>query len=96
MAMVPRTVENTNEGAYTENSLPEENSNTSPNGSFAQDLPLQGSNVEIDGTGPQGGLTICVDQCGNGECQKIDPRCAAGDVNCICSESPAECPQDCK
>lgn len=42
-----------------------------------------------------GGLSVCVDECGNGVCQKTDPECK-DNMNCICSETPQECPQDCK
>ncbi len=40
-------------------------------------------------------LTVCVEECGNGVCQKTGPDCKAGDLNCICPETHADCPQDC-
>lgn len=53
--------------------------------------------VEASGTTPaQGTFTICRDQCGDGICQNTDPKCEEGDINCVCLESHAECPQDCK
>ncbi len=42
-----------------------------------------------------GGLTVCLDKCGDGICQKSDPDCKDS-MNCICPETPQECPQDCK
>ncbi len=43
-----------------------------------------------------GGLIICADQCGNGVCQGQDLECPKNSLNCICPETPQECPQDCK
>lgn len=44
----------------------------------------------------QGGLVICSDKCGDGICQTEDLQCQGGDLNCICSETRQDCPQDCK
>lgn len=47
----------------------------------------------------QGGgtLTVCVDKCGDGICQKTDPNCDVNNnLNCPCPETLQECPQDCK
>ena len=44
-----------------------------------------------------GGLTVCLDQCGNGICEQSDPNCGKeNSLNCICLESKQDCPQDCK
>lgn len=44
---------------------------------------------------PQPGLTVCVDQCGDGICQPAGTICD-NDLNCICAETKADCPGDCK
>ncbi len=44
----------------------------------------------------KGAVTVCLDECGNGKCQKLDPGCDVGSLNCICAETPQDCPQDCK
>jgi hypothetical protein len=50
------------------------------------------------GTQNVGSLTICVDKCGDGACQVADTECGKNDnnLNCICPESPQDCPEDCK
>ncbi|MCX6724375.1 MAG: hypothetical protein NT155_04415 [Candidatus Staskawiczbacteria bacterium] len=55
--------------------------------------------VEIQAQGGSGAgfLSICLDRCGDGTCQKTDPNCGKKDnLNCICPETHQECPQDCK
>lgn len=44
----------------------------------------------------QGGLTVCVDQCGDGICQNAVPSCEENNLNCICLENTSDCPQDCR
>ena len=39
-------------------------------------------------------LTVCLDNCGDGICQKIDTTCE-GSGNCICPETFKDCPKDC-
>ena len=51
--------------------------------------------IETKGTNNKGTITVCVDECGNGVCQKVNPYCA-DNLNCVCEETPQECPQDCK
>jgi len=51
--------------------------------------------IEVNG-GNQGGLVICADKCGDGICQKEDTACEGGNLNCVCQETSADCPQDCK
>lgn len=44
-----------------------------------------------------GTLSVCSDKCGDGVCQKTDSNCDKdNNLNCICLETPQECPQDCK
>ena len=53
--------------------------------------------VEIGGeTITSGGLSVCLDKCGDGTCQAQETICEGGNLNCVCIETPAECPQDCK
>ncbi|MEK7562421.1 MAG: hypothetical protein AAB509_01955 [Patescibacteria group bacterium] len=55
--------------------------------------------VEIEavgGTGKGGGLTICADRCGDNVCQNTAPECAESSLNCVCVETPQDCPADCK
>lgn len=41
---------------------------------------------------PEQHAKLCVDKCGDGQCQEI----VCMGENCPCSESHATCPQDCK
>lgn len=41
-------------------------------------------------------LMVCVDKCGDGICQKAETACEGGNLNCVCFETPVDCPQDCK
>lgn len=43
-----------------------------------------------------GFLSVCVDKCGDGVCQKVDTVCESGGLNCVCEENLQECPQDCR
>ena len=43
-----------------------------------------------------GSLTVCLDKCGDGICQKTVSVCEGGNLNCVCVETQADCPQDCK
>ncbi|OGZ62451.1 MAG: hypothetical protein A3C58_03625 [Candidatus Staskawiczbacteria bacterium RIFCSPHIGHO2_02_FULL_34_10] len=56
-------------------------------------IQLNNPDIEVQGGG---GLFICSDLCGDGICQKTEPTCKNGSLNCICPETPQECPQDCK
>ena len=47
---------------------------------------------EVEGGG---GLVICSDKCGDGVCQSTEDK-ECKNVNCVCLENRAECPQDCK
>lgn len=78
-------VQNSAGGASTENQS-EDNSQSAP------DVQIEGVNAE--GV-QQGGLIICVDECGNGVCQPIDENCNTN-LNCICPETAQSCPDDCK
>lgn len=67
------------------------------NQNSGEEVPKIGVNVggvQTEG-GNQKGLTICSDKCGDGVCQAADPECKK-DMNCICAETPQDCPQDCK
>lgn len=45
-----------------------------------------------DGDKPAGAKVLCVDNCGNGQCEEI--VCMA--QGCPCPETAASCPKDCK
>jgi len=52
-------------------------------------------NIEFGGSGG-GQLTICKDECGNGVCQmQAEAEACESGINCICAETPKECPVDC-
>jgi|SRR3989344_2209873 len=57
-------------------------------------IKLQNPNIEIQGIGAAT-LTVCLDRCGDGVCQKTNDNCKDGNLNCICPETVNECPQDC-
>ncbi len=58
--------------------------------------PTSGASIQIKTEGNVGSLLICSDQCGDGICQKTDPNCKNGNLNCICPETKDNCSQDCK
>ncbi len=60
------------------------------------EVQFQTQSIKAQGTNGGGTLTVCLDKCGDGICQKTDPNCKSGDLNCICLETPKECPQDCR
>jgi hypothetical protein len=41
-------------------------------------------------------IAICSYKCGDGVCQSKQPTCAPGSINCVCVETKADCPEDCK
>jgi hypothetical protein len=59
-----------------------------------ENIEIEQGGAQIEG-GDAGGLTICLDKCGDGLCQKTDPQCQ-NSLNCICPESNEDCPQDCQ
>lgn len=42
-----------------------------------------------------GVIIVCQDKCGDGVCQPAGTICP-DKLNCICAETKADCPQDCK
>ena len=63
----------------------------------AEQPEIPQAQIEVGGTQKNGGgLSICLDKCGDNICQKSDPDCKANSLNCICPETVQECPQDCK
>lgn len=63
-----------------------------------QENNVQNQGVEViydQGASGKGALTVCLDECGDGVCKKMDLNCKSGDLNCVCLETPKECPQDC-
>lgn len=80
---VERTVQNNQEEVIIE--TPEQEQEQSP---------VNLGNLQIE-TQPQPGLTICVDKCGDGVCQALDPECKDS-MNCTCAETKVDCPGDCK
>jgi len=55
-----------------------------------------GIQIEAEATNGGGTLTMCLDECGNGVCQAKDDECAKTGSNCVCPETSADCPTDCK
>jgi len=85
-------IENSLGGTNTESPAGNEQ-NTNP----GNNQPQVEVKVEPDNSSNSiGTFTICVDECGNGVCQAYDPDCETEGLNCICSETHQDCPQDCK
>lgn len=92
----------TDTGIATGSSQPSNNSsrdNSGEVGNSNQSLP----DIEINIGGIQsqspnagGSLSICADACGDSICQKADTKCEGDNFNCVCPETSANCPQDCK
>lgn len=62
-----------------------------------QQVQIEVGGVQAEGNTGLGALSVCLDKCGDGICQKTDPNCSKNNnLNCICPETPQECPQDCK
>lgn len=60
-------------------------------------VQIQAGGVQTQGGNGAGTLLVCSDKCGDGICQKTDPKCGnENNLNCVCPETPEECPQDCK
>lgn len=79
-------IQNYTGGVQTENSSPENLEDVNKDIAPTVQIETQG-----------GTLTICVDKCGDGECQITDLNCIRDNsLNCICPETKQECSQDCK
>lgn len=78
-----------------ENLIQTEQPNNQNNTEEVPQVQLEVGGVQTEGENNQGGLIICSDKCGDGVCQKSDPECK-DNMNCICPETPQDCPQDCK
>lgn len=77
-------IENTTGGATTDNNT----DNTQ--------IQISAPEIQVEAENGVGELIICLDECGNGVCQEKDLRCVEKtDMNCICPETPQDCPQDC-
>ena len=62
----------------------------------APEVQIQAGEIQVE-TKNSSFLSVCLDECGNGICQKVDTNCEKDpSLNCICPETQAECPQDCK
>lgn len=82
-------------GAKTE--APAADNNSIQNNNSQPQVQIQAGGIQIEGDNGGGTLSVCMDKCGDGICQKTDPNCGEGDnLNCICPETLQECPQDCK
>ena len=70
------------------------------------DIKFQNGSIQMqDSSDPKGipseqaeepTLTVCVDKCGDGICQKKNLDCKDSNLNCVCQEMVSDCPQDCK
>ena len=88
-------IENSAGGVQTQAPATEQNSNQNNNSPPQVQIPAGG--VQSQGENGGGTLSVCLDKCGDGICQKTDPNCGKdNNLNCICPETPQECPQDCK
>lgn len=92
-------------GVKSENNNPADGQNQQEAGNVPENsgeqenfpqIELEAGGVKTEGGNTGGGLIICADKCGDGVCQKTDPSCTAGNMNCTCPETSQECPQDCK
>ena len=61
----------------------------------APQVQVQAEGAVTQSDNGAGMLLVCVDKCGDGVCQKSDPECK-DNLNCVCLETPQDCPQDCK
>lgn len=86
LSRLPESVENSGEGVSTEN-LSEDQGDNAPQ------LQIEQGDIEVQAQNGGGSLTVCLDKCGNNVCEKTE-ECTDG-LNCVCPETPEECPQDC-
>jgi len=84
-------VENSAGGLSVESQIIEEENNIQEETPAVQ---VEGVGVEV-AEGDGDGLTICLEKCGDGVCQEAGTICP-DKLNCICAETPQECPSDCK
>jgi len=93
-------VQNSTGGASTENTNQGNNENLqNESRQNLPDIELDLGDVQVEGGAGSGsgGLTICLDKCGDGICQTRDLDCDYNSsLNCVCPETPQECPQDCE
>jgi len=61
-------------------------------------VQIQAGGIQTEENSGGGSLSVCLDKCGDGICQKTDSECAKtnSNLNCVCAETPQDCPQDCK
>ncbi len=86
---LPESVENSNEGASTENLSGDQNDNV-------PQFQIEEGGIGVQAENGGGSLTVCLDKCGDTICQETDMECEGeGNLNCVCPETPEECPQDC-
>jgi len=92
-------MQNSLQGASVENSVEEKSNAGGDNQGNQTEVPqvqIQADGIQSQGGNNGGGLTVCLDKCGDGTCQETDPNCTDKSINCICPETIQECPQDCK
>lgn len=90
LSSVPK-VQDLTGGAQTENNSINKTANNTPS------VQVQIGGVQANGENGGGILTVCMDKCGDGICQKTDPNCGKNNtLNCICPETSQNCPKDCK
>jgi len=90
---VPVEVQNVAGGAQVQNDASDQ---AKPDASNPQ-IKVEAGGVEVSPKNGGGTFNICLDKCGDGICQKTDPKCGE-DINlgCVCLEASQDCPQDCK
>lgn len=87
------SVQNSIGGANTENQNPADSGENQSDGIPSVQVQLQA----VGGAEEDDGFSVCLDKCGDGQCQASDSGCdRANNMNCICPETAQECPQDCK
>jgi len=84
-------MQNSTGGAQTEVQGSPKEDNNNPQ------VQVEVGGIQAQGGNGQGMLSVCLDKCGDGVCQKTDPNCGKdNNLNCICPETPQDCPEDCK
>ena len=85
---MPEPAENSNDAANTENLLENQDNNV-------PQFQIEEGGIQAQGENGGGGLTVCLDKCGDNVCQEAEECADESSLNCVCLENAEECPQDC-